>query len=107
GLPVVKISVVVNQLALPVMAGLQEDRSAMRASFLRALRLVASLTVPLCDGMALVADDLVWIALGAKWQPMVPLLRVLSLFGLIHSLDSLLPPILFARYRPGVLFWWT
>ena len=106
-LPVVKITVVVNQVAMPVMAGLQADRSALRASFLRGLRLVACFTIPGCIGAALIADDLVLIALGAKWQPMVPLLRVLALFGLIRSLDALLPPILFARYRPAFLFWWT
>jgi O-antigen/teichoic acid export membrane protein len=106
-LPVDKISVVANQLALPIMAGLQADRVAMRASFLRGLRLVACLTVPLCVGMALVADDFVYLALAEKWRPMVPLLRVLCALGLIRSLDVLLPPILFARYRAAFLFWWT
>lgn len=103
-LPVVKISVVVNQLAVPVMAGLQADRDGLQASFLRGLRFVAALTVPLCVGLALVADDFVAVVLGAKWQPIAPLLRVLAIFGLIHSLDALLPPVLFARYRPGLLF---
>ncbi|MBI4271488.1 MAG: lipopolysaccharide biosynthesis protein [Candidatus Rokubacteria bacterium] len=106
-LPVDKVSVVANQLALPIMAGLQTDRRAMRASFLRGLRLVACLTVPLCVGMALVADDFVSVVLAEKWRPMVPLLRVLSLLGLIRSLDVLLPPVLFARYRAAFLFWWT
>src|SRR3989442_5738080 len=40
-LPVEKVTVVANQLAIPIMAGLQADRAAMRASFLRGLRLVA------------------------------------------------------------------
>jgi O-antigen/teichoic acid export membrane protein len=106
-LPVVKISVVVNQLALPVMAELQTDRGALRASFLRGLRFVACLTVPACVGAMLVADDLVPVVLGMKWQPMVPLLRVLAIFGLVHSLDVLIPPILFARYRPAFMFRWT
>jgi O-antigen/teichoic acid export membrane protein len=106
-LPVLKISVVVNQLTLPMMAGIQADRSALRASFLRALRLVAALTFPLCSGAALVTNDLVWITLGAKWQPMVPLIRVLCVFGLIHSLAVLLPPVLLVRYRAAFLFWWT
>lgn len=106
-LPVDKISAVANQLALPIMAGLQADRATMRLSFLRGLRLVASLTVPSCVGMALVADDFVSIALAERWKPIVPLMQVLCLFGLMRSLDILLPPILFARYRPGFMFWWT
>jgi O-antigen/teichoic acid export membrane protein len=106
-LPVDKVSVMANQLALPIMAGLQTDRTAMRDGFLRGLRLVACLTVPLCVGTALVADDLVSIAFTSTWQPMVPLLRVLCLFGLIRSLDNLLPPVLFARYRAAFMCWWT
>ncbi len=106
-LPVTKVSVAVNQLAMPVMAELQADLRAMRASFLRVLRMVACLTVPLCIGMALVADDLVWIALGDKWLSIVPVLQVLCFYALIRSLDNLLPPVLFARYRAAFLFWWT
>jgi len=79
----------------------------MRDGFLRGLRLVACTTVPLCVGAALVADDLVSIAFTDKWQPMVPLLRVLCVFGLVRSLDVLLPPVLFARYRPRSCFGWT
>lgn len=106
-LPVVKVAVVANQLAMPLLAGFQTDRDAMRASFLRGLRLVASLTVPLCLGMALVAGDLVPLALGDKWVPIVPLLEVLALFALMHSLEVLLPPVLYARYRARFMFWWT
>src|SRR5256712_1072036 len=106
-LPVDKVAVVLNQFTLPIMAGLQDDRPAMRASFLRALRLGACLTVPLCMGMALVADDFVYLALGDKWVPVVPLLRVLCVFGLVHALSVLLPPVFFARYRAAFVFWWN
>jgi O-antigen/teichoic acid export membrane protein len=106
-LPVEKLSVVVNQLTLPVMAGLQTDQGRMRRSFLRTLRLVAFLTLPSCLAMALLADDLVYFALGVKWLPAVPVLRALCFFGLLRSVDVLIPPVLLARYRAAFLFWWT
>lgn len=106
-LPVDKVSVVLNQLALPVMAGLQTDRSAMRASFLRALRLLMCLIVPLCLGMALVAGDLINVALGVKWTPIIPLLRLLCVYGLFRSFAVLVPPILYAHYRATFMLWWT
>jgi O-antigen/teichoic acid export membrane protein len=106
-LPLDKITVVANQLALPIMAGYQSDRATMRMSFLRGLRLVASLTVPLSIGLALVADDFVMVALGDKWASAVPVLRVLTVLGLIRSVDTLLPPVLLARYRASALFGWT
>ncbi len=106
-LPVSKVSVVANQLAMPIMAELQADRDAMRASFLRGLRLVACLTVPLCVGAALVAGDLIPVVLTEKWLPAVPVLQVLCIYALIRSVDALFPPVLFARYRVTYLFWWT
>jgi O-antigen/teichoic acid export membrane protein len=106
-LPVDKVSVVLNQLASPILAGLQADRTAMRDSFLRTVRIAACFTVPSCMGMGLAADDLVYVALGEKWLPIVPILQVLSLFGLVHSLAVLFPPVLFARYRTMFLFYWT
>jgi O-antigen/teichoic acid export membrane protein len=106
-LPVTKVAVVVNQLATPILAGYQEDRSAMRDSFLKGIRLVGCLTLPLTVGMALEADDLVLVVLTDKWAPMVPILQLLSLYTLVHSLDVFLPSVLLARFRAGFLFRWT
>jgi teichuronic acid exporter len=106
-MPVNKISVVVNQLAMPLMAGMQNDVPAMRQCFLRGLRLVSCFAIPMCIGMALVADDLIQLILSDKWLPLVPLFQVCCGYALIHSLAVLFPPILFARFRLKFLFAWT
>jgi len=103
-LPVEKISATVNEVALPLMAILRDDRAAMRRSFLRALRLVACTTAPLCLAAAVTADDEIAIALGAKWAPVVPLMRVFCVYAVIKCIDVLLPPVLLARDRAGFLF---
>ncbi|THJ19426.1 MAG: lipopolysaccharide biosynthesis protein [Nitrospira sp. CG24E] len=106
-LPVHKISVVVNQIAFPLMAGLQDNVEQMGSVFLRQIRMVACLTCPLCIGLALVTEDLVWVALTEKWVPLVPVLQVLCVSSVVRSCEVLFPPILLARYRASVLFWWT
>ena len=106
-MPVTKISAVVNQLAGPVMARLQHDQDRLRASFLRLLRLVTCVTLPLCVGLGLVASDLVPVALGDKWAAVVPLFQVFCLYALTHSVEVLLPPVLFARYRSDFMLKWT
>lgn len=103
-LPVDKISTVVNQLASPIMAELQDNREAMRASLLRGLRLVSSLAFPMCIGMIFVAHDLVHVALTDKWISAVPVLQILCLYAAIRSVDVLLPPVLMARFRTRFLF---
>jgi len=106
-LPVSKVSAMVNQLASPVMAELQTNQEALRESFLRGTRLVASATFPLSLGLMLVAEDLVRVALTDKWLSAVPVFRVLCLYAAIRSVDVLLPPILMARYRANFLFIYT
>lgn len=103
-LPVEKISVMINEVATPVMAELQDNRAAMRGAFLRGLRLVACVTVPLSMGIALVVEDLVWVILTEKWLPAVPLIQILCIYAMLRSGDVLFAPILRARYRVTFLF---
>lgn len=105
--PVEKIGGVANQLAPPIMAKFQADRNAMRLSFLRGLRLMACLTVPLSIGMALVAEDFVRLVLTEKWLAVVPLLQLFCVHALVRPLEVLLSPVLFARYQATFLFRWT
>lgn len=106
-LPVNRISAVVNQLASPVMAELQGDQEAMRASLLRGVRLVAWATFPLCIGLLLVTRDFVQIVLTDKWVPAVPIIQILCCYAVPRSLDVLLPPVLLAKYRAKFLFGYT
>ena len=103
-LPVEKVSGMVNQLATPVMAELQTDPEGLRAAFLRAVRLVAWITFPLCIGLTLVARDLVEIVLTDQWASSVPVIQVLCIFALVRSVAILLAPALMARYRARLLF---
>jgi O-antigen/teichoic acid export membrane protein len=106
-MPVTKVSVVVNQLAMPVMARLQSDIVAMRQSFFRVVRMVGCVTIPLCVVLATEADDVVTVALASKWRDMAPLLQLFAVGALLRWLEVLLPPVLFARYRTAFVFWWT
>ncbi|MEP6886702.1 MAG: lipopolysaccharide biosynthesis protein [Nitrospirales bacterium] len=106
-MPVTKISAVVNQISGPVMARLQHEQERLRISFLRVLRLVTCLTLPLCVGLGLVADDLIPVILGDKWAAVVPLFQVFCIYAFTHSVEVLLPPVLFARYRSGFMLKWT
>ncbi|MBL8379811.1 MAG: lipopolysaccharide biosynthesis protein [Burkholderiales bacterium] len=102
-IPVTRISSLVNQMSVPLMATLQDDRVAMRKMLLRGLRLTASVSTPICLGFILVAEDLVRVVLSDKWLPMVPVLQLLSVLSLIRSIDVLIAPVLRARFRTTFL----
>jgi O-antigen/teichoic acid export membrane protein len=106
-LPVEKATPFVNQLAVPVMAELQWSLEALQATFLKGLRLVTCLVFPMCIGLLLVADDLVAATLSDKWVATVPMLRVLCIFAATSSIATLLGPVLMARNRVKLQFWYT
>ena len=106
-LPVTRISTVVNQLASPVMAELQANREALRAALLRALRLTIAVSLPLCTGLILEAEDFVRVLLTEKWTPSVPILRILCLYSMLSSVAALFVPLLMARYRIKFVFRYT
>ena len=101
-----KVSTVVNQLALPVMAELQSDPVAMRQAILRSMRLVATITCPLGIGTLILADPLVRVFLTEKWIDTVPLVQVFCGYAVFRSLDMLFPPVLYARYRASFMLWY-
>jgi teichuronic acid exporter len=106
-LPVSKVSVLVNQLAAPVMAELQERVVELRRSFLRAVRLVVAASLPLCVGMMLVGGDGVRVVLTEKWAEAVAPLQALAAYSILSSIAVLCVPALMARYRTGFVFRYT
>jgi O-antigen/teichoic acid export membrane protein len=103
-LPLEKLGPIVNQIAAPVMAELQQDRDAVGAALLRGFRIVAWATLPACLAIALLADDLVRVVLTEKWSPAVPIIYVLSAYTITRSLAVLFPTVLLARYREKTVF---
>jgi O-antigen/teichoic acid export membrane protein len=61
------VSLIVNQLAGPLLAEVQGDVQVMRTCLARSIRIVAWITLPMCVGMLLVAEDAVRIVLTEKW----------------------------------------
>jgi O-antigen/teichoic acid export membrane protein len=106
-LPVTKISTVVNQLVFPVMAEWQDNEVRLRSLFLKVLRIVACVTLPLSVGLAVVAGDFIPLILGPQWAPAMPIFQVFCIFAAIHALEVLLPPVLAARYLLAFQFRWT
>jgi PST family polysaccharide transporter len=73
----------------------------------RMLGAFALLAVPAGVGMALVADPLVTVVLGAKWQPAAPLMAVLAIYGVLSGLVRANHPVFLALGKPWVTTYYT
>lgn len=92
-----------NEVAFPAYARLQNDRAALSAGFLKAVRLIMLISCPLYLGMAVTAQPLVDVVMGPKWTEAAPLVAILALAMPWMTLHILFAPALNALGMPGIV----
>lgn len=93
-IPVGKVSGMVLRVTPAYFSAVQNDPPALRRYLLRITEGVALVTFPMTLGLAVVADDLVLLALGEKWGGAIVPLRLLALYASIRSVTPLLAQVL-------------
>jgi O-antigen/teichoic acid export membrane protein len=92
-----------NEVAFPAYARLQNDRSALSAGFLKAVRLIMLVSCPLYLGMAVTAQPLVDVMMGPKWAEAAPIVAILALAMPVMTLQILFAPALNALGLPRIV----
>ena len=89
-LPVQKISGIVNQIAFPAFAEAQHDEAAVTWHMLKGIRLLSFLSFPVLWGISSIAEEIVGVLLGAKWEAAIVPLRLLPLVMPVTILSPIL-----------------
>ena len=92
----------IQQIGLPVLSRLAHDRKAHLDAISRTLRLVSLICLPVLIGLALVAEIMIPLALGEKWQGSVRPFQVLSVFGVFFALSLISGQILLSAGFAGL-----
>jgi O-antigen/teichoic acid export membrane protein len=92
-----------NEVAFPAYARLQNDRAALSAGFLKAVRLIMLISCPLYLGMAVTAQPLVDVLMGPKWTDAAPIVAILALAMPVMTLHILFAPALNALGMPKIV----
>ena len=92
----------VRQVALAAFSRMQADRERLRLVVVQGSALAALVAFPVFLGTAAVAPELVPLLFGAQWMEAVPLIRVLTLAGVVGAVSGLLEMVLLATGRPDL-----
>jgi O-antigen/teichoic acid export membrane protein len=92
-----------NRALYPGYSMIAGDTVRLRRYFLNVQGIMALLAFPVCVGIAVVSPELVITLLGRQWLPAVPLLQVLSFFGLAYALGGSCGIVSVALGRPKIL----
>ena len=91
----------VSRVAMPSFAGLVGDRARTQELFTFGALFAGLVAFPGHVGLALVAPDLVSAVFGRAWEPSIPVLQVLTLFGLVLPMSQLCTALMQATGRVG------
>jgi O-antigen/teichoic acid export membrane protein len=87
-LPTTELIWPMSRAFFPGYAKIADDPGRLASAYLRILNGVALMAIPAGVGLALVARPLVFVAFGETWAPVVPVLRWLSIYGVILTVSS-------------------
>ncbi|MBC8440653.1 MAG: lipopolysaccharide biosynthesis protein [Deltaproteobacteria bacterium] len=88
-LPTEKITVMINQISFPLFSKLQHSKEEFNRHYLKIIKIIATLVLPLFVGGFLVAEELIFVVLGDKWSPIIILFKYLCLAQIITSLSAI------------------
>lgn len=87
-LPASEIVMPINRAVYSGYAIMGSDRPRLRDGFLNVISVIAAFAVPAGVGLAAVAEILVPLALGANWLDAVPIVQILSVYGVLVALQT-------------------
>jgi O-antigen/teichoic acid export membrane protein len=105
--PFSRIAGPLQQVFFPAFSRLNDDRARLADMWIRATRLVASISMPALVGLVIVAPDFVDVVLGPRWNDAIPVIQILAWVGLIQSIQTLNGEVLLALNRANTLFRFT
>jgi len=87
-IPVATLAQVVGNVTFPAFSKIQDENEKLRLGFRKLIKLLVFINFPLMIGLAIMADPLLVVVLGDKWEPSVPYFQLLCIAGMIYTLHS-------------------
>ena len=66
----------------------QDDMAVLKRGFLKTLNFVSVFSMPISLGMYIIAPEFVEVFYTNRWEPVVPVMRALSVYAIINTFDS-------------------
>ncbi|MDR7145201.1 PST family polysaccharide transporter [Rhizobium sp. BE258] len=85
-LPLQNIGAVLGQVMFAAMARLKDDIPSLRALYEKAIKQIALIAFPAMAGLCILSNEVIAVLYGDQWSASAPLLRVLSLVGLLQCI---------------------
>lgn len=103
--PTTELISAINKSTLSGYALKQADREDLRETYLKVVSFIALTAFPACLGIWVVAEPLVYVALGEAWVETIPVIQWLAISYLLLSLMSNMGSLNMAIGQPKLSVW--
>jgi len=95
---------IMGGVMFPAFSRVQDKPDELRRGFLASIRVVQMIALPISIGLFIAADPIVRVVFGDQWLEVIPVLRVLAIYGWIYSLGYHVGGVYKAIGRPDIIF---
>ena len=88
-IPVTGLSSIVNDVTFPAFASLQDDSERLLAGVRKSTKALTFLNFPMMILLMIVAQPLICLLYGSKWEFSAPYFQILCISGLIYAVNTL------------------
>lgn len=101
-LPAAAITGLVSRVMFPALSAVVQEPGRLRRGYWRMLRSVSAVTFPIVVGLGVMAPTAVELLYGDRWKPVVPLIQILTVWGLFQAIN-VSGVVFYARARAGIM----
>jgi len=95
-----------SRVSFPLLSSLRGEPERLRAEYLRLVRVLATLSIPVIVGLCAVAPLFIRAVYGPNWLPVAPILRILAVVGVFEAVSTS-GAVFYAMGRPHLLASWA
>lgn len=101
------INPILIKVASPTLAKFQENINALKQNYLKLIKIVASINIPVYFGIILFAPFVVQIMYGSGFDNIIILVRILSVYMIFRAIGNPIGSLVIATGRTDLEFYWN
>ena len=106
-LPIAQITAPITAVAVPVLSRLQKEPERFRNYYIKAIKLIAYITMPLVVAMGVLSTEIVVLVLGRQWLDAGPIFMVLAVTAILQPVSATVGWIYVSLGQTRRMFAWS
>ena len=100
--PLMNVSWVISKVMFPAFSQIQGNLQKVRDAYTRMIKAISLVTFPMMLVLFVITNEFIVIFFGGKWQPVIPLIRILCFCGIIQSINTTVGNIILSQGRAAL-----